>query len=470
LFRRFFFILIILLGWVFTIPALAQDEPQPEPVYVVQDGDTLWGIALRFGLTMDELLQANPLINANLLKAGDEVIIPGLAGISGRLQTLDLALGVSLRSLSRAYAVPQATISRLNRLVSPGQMYIGDQLILPVSTDELLPTWSQRSVLNPGQSLLELAVLENTTPWSISLINHLSAPTQTQPGDILYMPVSEPDAGAISPGALLPQISSASMNASPLVQGRTVVLRLAAPSDWEIQGELLDHPLSFFRLPEGDWVALQGVHAMTETGLYPLSLQVTLPGGSSWNFSQAVRVVSGDYFNDPDLIVDPATIDPQVTGPENEQWDALAAPVTAGKLWEGGFVSPVDRDFAECWTSYYGNRRSYNGSGYLYFHTGLDFCGAVGNNIYAPAAGVVVFAGPLAVRGNATMINHGWGVYSAYMHQSEITVNVGDSVEPGQLIGLVGGTGRVSGPHLHLEIWVGGVQVDPLEWLQSVFP
>jgi murein DD-endopeptidase MepM/ murein hydrolase activator NlpD len=56
------------------------------------------------------------------------------------------------------------------------------------------------------------------------------------------------------------------------------------------------------------------------------------------------------------------------------------------------------------------------------------------------------------------------------MHQSEILVKVGDHVEAGQLIGLSGGTGRVTGAHLHLEVWVGGVQVNPMDWLQRAYP
>ena len=86
------------------------------------------------------------------------------------------------------------------------------------------------------------------------------------------------------------------------------------------------------------------------------------------------------------------------------------------------------------------------------------------------APGVVVFAGWMDVRGNATMIDHGWGVYSAYLHQSEFKVKVGDKVETGQVIGLVGGTGRAGGPHLHFEILVGDVPVNPLDWLQQAYP
>jgi murein DD-endopeptidase MepM/ murein hydrolase activator NlpD len=88
----------------------------------------------------------------------------------------------------------------------------------------------------------------------------------------------------------------------------------------------------------------------------------------------------------------------------------------------------------------------------------------------APAPGRVVLAEMLKVRGNTTIIDHGWGIFTAYLHQSEIQVSVGDRVETGQIIGLVGGTGRVTGPHLHWEVWVGGVPVDPIEWTERAFP
>jgi len=68
------------------------------------------------------------------------------------------------------------------------------------------------------------------------------------------------------------------------------------------------------------------------------------------------------------------------------------------------------------------------------------------------------------------MIDHGWGVFTGYMHQEEILVKEGDWVEKGQVIGKVGETGRVNGPHLHFEVWVGGDQVDPLDWLERAYP
>jgi murein DD-endopeptidase MepM/ murein hydrolase activator NlpD len=74
------------------------------------------------------------------------------------------------------------------------------------------------------------------------------------------------------------------------------------------------------------------------------------------------------------------------------------------------------------------------------------------------------------VRGFTTYIDHGWGIYSGFFHQKEIQVNVGDVVQPGQLIGQIGATGRVTGPHLHWEIWVNGFQVNPIDWLDNIYP
>jgi murein DD-endopeptidase MepM/ murein hydrolase activator NlpD len=242
-----------------------------------------------------------------------------------------------------------------------------------------------------------------------------------------------------------------------------------------INGSLNDHEMRFFTETTGEYAGLQGIHAMTAPGLYSLVITGTLPDeapyyNAPFAFSQAVLIKNGNYAFDPVLTVNPETIDPAVTVPEEAQWATLASISTPVKYWSGAFQSPAPKPYQDCWPSLFGNRRSYNGSAYIYFHSGLDFCGGVGTEILAPAAGEVVFAGPLTVRGNATMIDHGWGIYTGYLHQSEFRVQVGDLVQPGQVIGLVGGTGRVTGPHLHWEVWAGGVQVDPMDWLQQIFP
>ncbi len=237
----------------------------------------------------------------------------------------------------------------------------------------------------------------------------------------------------------------------------------------------MNYPLHFFQMEDGSFVALQGIHALLNPGAYPLKLEAKLEDGSTQTFEQNVLIVSGNYPDDPLLVVEPDTIDPAVTKPEEAQLVSITAAATTQRFWNGGFISPASNyPGFNGYTSRYGNRRTYLGQGTNIeihgFHTGLDFGGGTGLPITAPADGKIVFAGPLVVRGNATIIDHGWGVYSGFWHQSEIDVKVGDMVKQGQVIGLVGGTGRVTGPHLHWEIWVNGIQVDPLDWLNETFP
>jgi murein DD-endopeptidase MepM/ murein hydrolase activator NlpD len=439
----------------------AQTTSTSGPVYLVQEGDSLWDIAYRFHVSQTDLANANGIVDYNQIIVGQPLVIPGLEGIQGVLTTERVPFGETLRSLSLRYHLSIDILERLNHLTSPTELYVGYSLVILEENTSL--TAGKRSLLGANQSLLELSILNNTDPWTILTNNQLNSTSDILPGDVLRLP-GEEDAG---PGGLSPVISSVSV--STLIQGETAEIQIEAAAGLTLQGSFMERALNFSAKPDNNYIALQGVHAMAEPGLYPLKLQVTLPDQTSYGFSQDVWVYAGDFMYEF-LSVDPATLDPKVTGPEDGEWYGLASQLSPDKLWQGIFTLPVEPAFAECYASRFGNRRSYNGSGYTYYHTGVDYCGQVGDPIYAAASGVVVFAGPLTVRGNATMIDHGWGIYSAYMHQSEILVNMGDHVEQGQLIGRVGNTGRVEGPHLHFEILVGGVQVDPLEWLDKVFP
>ena len=222
--------------------------------------------------------------------------------------------------------------------------------------------------------------------------------------------------------------------------------------------------------------ALQGIHAMLDPGIYPLQLNATSADGATQSFEQMVLVASGNYRKEA-LTVAAELIDPAVTDPENVEVAKITAPVTPNRLWQGPFVRPEylpeGAPPGSCIYDGFGTRRAFNGGNYNTFHSGVDFGVCFVDHaldIYAAAPGTVVFAGPLTVRGNATFIDHGWGIYSAYFHQKEIDVSVGQQVQAGQLIGLIGGTGRVTGPHLHWEIWVNGIQVNPLDWLSRTYP
>src|SRR5215211_2995543 len=461
--KRIFLPLIALLILSSAVPPVFAQASGP--VYIVQPLDTLSNIAGRFNLTLNELIEANPGIDPNFLSQGQQIIIPGLEGVTGVLETEIISFGDSLRSLSRRTQVADEQLKKLNRLVSPTELYVGISLIVP--TQEQQESLNTRMAASPGESLLELAVRQGSDPWTLASVNKLDGTWNTLPGDVLYSPIPGGQGNATGLPSAFVRVS---VEPLPLRQGGTEVIRAQAKEGVTLSGMLVDMPLHFFQT-NGEQVALQGVHALLEPGVYPLLMEATFADGSKQSFEQMVLVTSGEYGSE-ELYVPSETIDPAVTEPENQTIFSLTAPATPTQYWNGVFASPAI--YPDQFTSLYGRHRLYRGTGTELvvegFHTGLDFAGGEGLQIFAPAPGKVVFAAPLTVRGNATIIDHGWGVYSGFWHQSQIAVNVGDMVETGQVIGLVGGTGRVTGAHLHWEIWVNGIQVEPLDWLNQIYP
>ncbi len=462
-------VLLVLLLFPF-LSVQAQDSPKGA-TYIVQAGDSLWSIAQRFRVSVTELATVNNLENPNQLMVGMELIIPAVEGFEGRLATMSLPLGETLQSVSRKFQVPLDLLLRLNHVISPNEMFAGASLVLPA--DRITDSLPSCLLIPQDLSLLELAMLAQSNPWQLVSQNQLTQTIGFLPGEP-WVGIDEVQKDSLSEVSC--PIMEARLSPQRLLQGKTGIIRLKAKAGMNMQATFMERTIPLVEETAQEYVLLVGVHAMAVPGLYPLEVHVILDDQSQPIFSQMVNVGKVDYPYDNPLTVDPETIDPTVTEPENELWASYAQAFTPQKYWQGEFFfpSPLSKEYCltsgDCWSSRFGNRRSYNGGTYDYFHTGLDIVGKEGVEIYAPADGVVVFAGPLTVRGNATMIDHGWGVYTGYYHQKEIFVQAGDQVKAGQLIGLVGNTGRSQGPHLHFEVWVNGVQVDPLDWLSQSYP
>jgi len=124
------------------------------------------------------------------------------------------------------------------------------------------------------------------------------------------------------------------------------------------------------------------------------------------------------------------------------------SPSAAGLIWP--VAGPITSPFGMRWGK---------------LHPGIDIGAAMGTPIHAAASGSVVYAGWMTGYGNLTVIDHGGGIATAYAHQSKLEVSVGDQVTQGQEIGLIGSTGFSTGPHLHFEVRVNGVPVDPMGYL-----
>ncbi len=464
IFRRSRFqrdLLVLLLTWLVTLPPVVRAQTTG-PQYIVQAGDTLFEIALRFGATLDALLTANPGIDANSLAVGQPLILPGFENLTGTLNIHTLEPGESLDSLALRLGLAPETLIRLNRIVNPERLYVNQAVIIVEGASERLAVPLGEMYAAPT-GLLTLAASRNQGPWAVAAVNGLQHPGALAPMSHIAIP-----GGERATTALPAPLHTLQFSTLPPVPGRTLAIHIATAQPLTLSGSLGDWPLHFNREPTDPttYYALIGIYRLAESNLYPLTLAATDDVGQVMRFSQSVPVREGDYGADPPLTVDSATLDPAVTAPETEQIKTIISAYTPTRYWNGLLALPS----VGVIRSYFGSLRSYNGGPYDSFHGGVDFTGREDRPITAPAPGVVVFTGALTVRGNATLLDHGWGVYTGYWHQSSIQVRVGQVVNTGDLLGFNGATGRVTGPHLHWEMWVGGFQVDPLEWTETTFP
>jgi len=225
---------------------------------------------------------------------------------------------------------------------------------------------------------------------------------------------------------------------------------------------LVAHGLDFWGVIAAAGDAAAGVHGIT----------VQLLDSDGNVMSELVTQVTVDDMGYPVENIDlpPAvydSLDPALIQQEVAARAATFAQFTAQKLWSGTFIWPVP----EVIVSPFGIRRSYNGGPVSSFHQGTDLAADEGVPVVASNSGRVAYVGSGPTHGNSVLIDHGDGVFSGYNHLSAFNVQVGQMVNKGDLVGLVGSTGMATGPHVHWEIIVRGVPVDPAPWtLQTVGP
>jgi murein DD-endopeptidase MepM/ murein hydrolase activator NlpD len=257
--------------------------------------------------------------------------------------------------------------------------------------------------------------------------------------------------------ALAIEVSARSRSIRP---GELVVLTMVPPPGPDrVQVRAFDRDVPAFKVSDREWEALVGIDLDVRPGTY------------------AVTVTAGDARALYDLIVSPRTFPTRrltvdeafVTPPKSEQAriDREAALLAATwkapageRLWSGAFVRPV----AEPANSAFGTRSIFNGKP-RNAHGGADFLSPAGTPIHAPNAGRIVVARPLYFSGNTVIIDHGLGLFSMLAHLSAIDVHEGDRISAAQVVGKVGATGRVTGPHLHWTVRAADARVDPLSLL-----
>ena len=491
-----FIVIIVSLVSVLSVASAQESNAATFTVHVVQRGENLFRIALQYDLFAEQLAEANGITDDNAVAIGQRLIIPLVITSTDRRITHSVGVGETLNSIAAAYSRTASDLLTLNSLVSAEDIFIGQELIIvpgvepvgvratettPVAEDEAIVALQSPSVrhsfsrfgdpveafvhrVQAGETLFEIGLRYNQTVDAVARANNLLDPSLLGIGQQL-----------IIPGIQLPRLAQdlpeivQFFTIDPLVfeEGRTGRIELLTAESATISGQLLGRDLRVIEGDEGKrHNILIAVPMFTETAVYPLTLSILDAAEEIVTISANLQVISGGYWRQSITINDSELVTPAVEDAEIALLVRLTEGYTEERSWNRSLSLPA----AAAINALFGTLRSYNGSPFDRYHRGVDFAGAPGTSVLAAADGRVVMVDRLNIRGNATLIDHGWGLFTLYAHQQGTLVSPGEIVAGGQVIGTVGSTGRSTGPHLHWEVWLNGVNVDPMQWVQEIFP
>jgi len=309
-----------------------------------------------------------------------------------------------------------------------------------------------------GCSAVPGLLAATSTPTPTSTSTPTATPTST--------PTQTPTPTATATRTPAPLALSVRLEPALVPQGHIGTLIIQASRPATVTASLAGKPLPLFQ--EGNrWFGLVGIWAGTQPAGWPIAVTALDPLGGPSVVEQHELRITARHFEIEAVVMSQLAmdlvLDLETARKEAQLIAGLIAPRTPKRLWKGPFQQPLQGEV----TSTYGVRRSYNGAPPGEYHGGLDLGADEGLPVAAANAGRIVFAGPLKVRGNVVIIDHGWGLYSGYYHMSAVKAEPGQEVQRGETIGLVGSTGFSTGPHVHWTTWLGGIAVDPallLEW------
>jgi hypothetical protein len=268
-----------------------------------------------------------------------------------------------------------------------------------------------------------------------------------------------------APSRAYSQSNTVTLTPEVVEAGSPELIHLQSSRDARPDADWLGRKIQFFPAHGGhDWFALAGVDVEAPTGSSVLRVVIGSEKDSI-DLSRTVEIHPAHYRTGT-LTVPPKFVEP---GPEElkqiEADSKLKAKVFAAStpepLWSGNFRAPVTAPA----TDSFGTRRVFNGK-LASIHKGMDFRAATGTRVRAGNSGVVALARHLYYEGNCVIVDHGLGLWTISMHLSRIDVKEGQHVAAGELLGLSGATGRVTGPHLHWAVRWQDAYLDPAKLLK----
>ena len=277
---------------------------------------------------------------------------------------------------------------------------------------------------------------------------------------ILALPLAALVCAAAS--AAEPRVTVATRGAAPGESALIVVE--GQPKGVAPEGTLGGAELRFWPGRHGAWLAFAGFDLDASTG--PERLELELSEGGKPHYWSGQVIVEPKAYPTQEVKVEQKYVTPPKADEERAEKEArllarLYAERTPKPLFKGAFVSPIPGALS----SRFGERRIFNGVPKSP-HGGADLRAKQGVPVKAAAGGRVALAEDLFYSGNTVILDHGLGLFTIYAHLSRVDVKQGQVVSRGKRLGLVGATGRVSGPHLHWGAKLLGARVDPFSLVQ----
>ncbi|MFZ3265153.1 MAG: M23 family metallopeptidase [Terriglobales bacterium] len=256
-----------------------------------------------------------------------------------------------------------------------------------------------------------------------------------------------------------------------IVNGSPVAFRVTTPKPVRsLTGNWLGHEIEFsFDRQAKMWFAIAGASLEIRPGSYPIRFHAETAAGEPISFEKGIPVQGRRYpqvrLKVPDRYTAPSLEEQHEIEEDKKTKEEAFKTLSPEREWRGSFDPPVKAQISDV----FGVQRVFNGS-VQSTHQGLDFRVPAGTPVAAVNHGQVILARPLFFEGNCVVIDHGQGLLTLYLHLSKFSVKEGDVVRKGQQIGVSGGTGRATGPHLHLAVRWQGVYLNPQTLLALRLP
>ena len=437
-----------------------------QPTYEVKSGDTLSLIALRYGVSVDELVQANGLSNPDMIYIGQTLVIPSQEPeVTGQLYAVQA--GESLAMIARRYDISTDQILAANNLPDLNSIYAGQQLTIPEAITP--PVEKQEDVaytLQRGDSLYRVSLVYGVTVDDLLATNSLSNPNAIYPGLVVRIPTLGESAPVVAPDAVPAEPAENTGGRTYNVKMGDTLSQIAVSYSVTVDGLVAANGLT-----RSDRIYIGQTLNIPEAGAtarpYPAQAAVSHRVKSGETLSEiALRygvnvhtlAVANGIQNPARIYIGMILSIPSAqTGSNSVRYasvgDGVCSNVELSQTGTGYFIRPTH--------------------GYIVtqlfsaWHSGIDLATDTGTDVYATDGGTVVFSGwNSAGYGNLIILDHnnGWRTY--YAHLSKIEVDCNQWIPRGSIIGEVGSTGNSTGPHLHFELLRFGISVNPAGYIR----